>query len=197
MIQLVLASSSPYRKKQLATLGLPFICVNPDVDESVNTDETADKLALRLAVQKAQAVSSLHQEAIIIGSDQVACFEGKMIGKPGNKDAAKEQLIWLSGKKVFFYSAIALLNTHNNTLQQHITETVVCYRTLSEPQIAYYLEYDQPFDCAGSFKCESLGIAILKSVTSNDPSALIGLPLIALTEMLFRAGLSPLENSTC
>jgi septum formation protein len=196
-MQLVLASSSPYRKKQLATLGLSFICANPDIDESAKIDETPDKLALRLAVQKAQAVSSLHPTAIIIGSDQVACFEDKLIGKPGNKNAAVEQLRALSGKKVFFYSAIALLNTNNNTLQQHITETVVCYRTLSEQQISYYLECDEPFDCAGSFKCESLGIAILESVTSNDPSALIGLPLIALTEMLFRAGLSPLENNAC
>ena len=193
-MNVVLASSSTYRKAQLATLKIPFEYCSPDIDESAQLHEAADALAVRLAVLKAQAVGKRHPQALILGGDQTAYCEGTLLGKPGDYDHAKLQRQWLRGKKVVFYSALALLNTVDGALQTHMTETTAHYRLLSDAQIEYYLHHDQPFDCAGSFKSEALGIAILSSVTSNDPSALIGLPLIALTRMLHEAGLDILAE---
>lgn len=193
MMQIVLASSSSYRKKQLQTLGLDFICASPDIDESRHDNESARKLALRLAVEKARIVGKKYPAALVIGSDQtVACVE-QILGKPGSFAAAVNQLQQLRGKQATFYSAIVLLNTVDNTLQQDVIETTVRYRQLTDEQITAYLERDKPFDCAGSFKSEALGIAILESVQSNDPTALIGLPLIALTRMLDLAGIDVLQ----
>jgi septum formation protein len=193
MKTLVLASSSLYRKAQLQTLGLPFVCANPDIDESAHTGESAVILAARLAMEKTHAIAAQFTNALIIGADQTLAFEDKILGKPGSYEAAFQQLKMLNGKTVVLHSALALLDTANQQLQQTIVPTTVRYRTLTDAQIAYYLEKDKPFDCAGSCKSESLGIALLESVQSNDPSALIGLPLIALTTMLNNAELSPLQ----
>ena len=192
MMQLILASSSVYRKAQLQTLGLPFSCVKPDIDESRSNNENAYTMALRLAEEKARAVSSQFSDALIIGSDQTVAFGEQILGKPGNWDAAVTQLQLLRSQTVIFYSAIALINTTNNSVQKQVVETTVCYRNLSDAQIVAYLERDNPFDCAGSFKSEALGIAILESVRSDDPTALVGLPLIALTTMLTNVGAAPL-----
>lgn len=196
-MQIVLASSSAYRKTQLQTLGLPFSCTRPDIDESRQDNENASAMALRLAAGKARAVAAQYPDALIIGSDQTVAFGDQILGKPGSFDAAVRQLQLLRGQTVIFYSAVALLDSRSNVmqqnaLQQQVTETVVRYRQLSDAQITHYLERDKPFDCAGSFKSEALGIAILESVRSDDPTALVGLPLIALTTMLIRAGAAPL-----
>lgn len=191
-MQLVLASSSAYRKKQLETLGLPFTCVKPDIDESRINNENAHDMALRLAEEKARAVTKKFTNSLIIGSDQTVAFGEQILGKPGSFDAAIKQLQLLRGQTVIFYSAVALINTANDSVQKQVIETQVRYRYLSDVQIIAYLERDKPFDCAGSFKSEALGIAILESVRSDDPTALVGLPLIALTTMLSNAGLSPL-----
>lgn len=191
-MQLVLASSSAYRKKQLETLGLPFSCVKPDIDESRINNENAHDMALRLAEEKARAVTKKIPNSLIIGSDQTVAFSEQILGKPGSFDAAIKQLQLLRGQTVIFYSAVALINTANDSVQKQVIETQVRYRHLSDVQIVAYLERDKPFDCAGSFKSEALGIAILESVRSDDPTALVGLPLIALTTMLRNAGLAPL-----
>ncbi len=193
-MQIVLASSSAYRKIQLQTLGLPFDCARPDIDESRLDNESASAMALRLAVAKAHAVSAQFPAAFIIGSDQTVAFGEQILGKPGSIDAAVKQLQQLRGQTVIFYSALALLNTTDNSLQQQVIETTVCYRPLSDEQIVAYLERDTPFDCAGSFKSEALGIAILESVRSADPTALVGLPLIALSTMLANVGVDVLTK---
>ena len=191
-MQIILASSSAYRKKQLKILDLPFTCVRPDIDESRINNENAHDMALRLADEKARAVSHQFSDALIIGSDQTVAFDQQILGKPGSLDAAIKQLQQLRGQSVIFYSAVALINTANNSVQKQVIETHVHYRNLNDAQIIAYLERDKPFDCAGSFKSEALGITILESVRSDDPTALVGLPLIALTTMLSNAGLAPL-----
>lgn len=193
MTKLVLASSSPYRKAQLQTLGLPFLCASPDIDESAHTNESAPLLAARLAKEKAQAIAKAFPDAMIIGADQTLEFEDQILGKPGSYDAAVQQLKALSGQTVVLHSALVLLDAANNQLQQAVIPTTVRYRALTDEQIAFYLQHDKPFDCAGSCKSESLGIALLESVISTDHSALVGLPLIALTSMLNHVDLSPLQ----
>jgi len=193
MKKLILASSSTYRKAQLQVLGLPFSCVSPDIDESAHLNESANDLAQRLAADKARAIAGAFPDALIIGADQTLAFEHQILGKPGSHAAAFHQLQMLNGKTVVLHSALALLDANNQQLQQSVTSTTVRYRTLTEAQIAYYLERDKPFDCAGSCKSESLGIALLESVQSDDPTALVGLPLIALTTMLNRVNFSPLQ----
>ncbi len=190
--QIVLASSSPYRKQQLLTLGLNFVCAIPAIDESVLADESAITLATRLAAEKALAVAIQHPGAVIISADQTVAFGNRILGKPGTHDAAFHQLQMLRGNTATFHSAIAVLDTKTRHLQQQCIATEVTYRTLTDTEIMNYLQRDEPYDCAGSFKSESLGIAILASVQSSDPSALIGLPLIALTQMLAYAGVDVL-----
>lgn len=192
---LVLASSSRYRHAQLQTLGIPFICAAPAIDESPGAHESASQLAARLAVEKARALSDRFPDSQIIGCDQTVAFGERILGKPGSIDAAVAQLQQLRGKTVIFHSAIALLNTVDGSVQQQVIDTTVRYRLLSDAQIHAYLERDRPFDCAGSFKSESLGIAILDSVNSDDPTALVGLPLIALTRMLANTGIDVLASS--
>lgn len=193
MRSIVLASSSRYRQAQLQTLGLPFTCATPAVDESPRHGESASALAARLAVAKAQAVAARCKPgALVIGSDQTVASGDRILGKPGSFAAAVCQLQALRGQSVIFHSALALLDTANDSLQCDVITTTVRYRSLDDAQIRAYLERDRPFDCAGSFKSEALGIAILDSVHSDDPTALVGLPLIALTRMLAAVGVDVL-----
>lgn len=189
MMPLVLASSSRYRQAQLQTLGLSFTCLSPDIDESARPGENAIALARRLAAAKAQAVAVRCQPgALVIGADQTVAFGDVILGKPGSFAAAVAQLRQLRGQTATFHSALALFDTRNATLQLQVVDTVVRYRPLTDTQVNAYLARDKPFDCAGSFKSEALGIALLESVRSDDPTALVGLPLIALTTMLAMAG---------
>lgn len=187
---LVLASSSRYRKELLSRLGIPFSTESPSIDESARQGETPRATALRLACEKAEAVSSHFPGAIIIGSDQVAECEGIPIGKPGTFDRAMAQLKQMRGKQVLFHTALCVLDgQHGNTLQKTVVTTTVVFRDLPDEELAAYLMIEKPFDCAGSAKNESLGIALLEKIESDDPTALTGLPLIALTSMLRKCGL--------
>jgi septum formation protein len=194
MRRVILASSSRYRQTQLAVLGLPFDSANPDIDETPYLNEAPDVLAQRLALAKTNAVANNFPEALIIGSDQVAFCEGQTLGKPGSPEAAFQQLSALQGKTVLFFTAVALHDTQNRQSAVEVVSTEVRYRELTENQIRHYLSIDSPYDCAGSFKSESLGIALLEHVSSNDPTALIGLPLIALTRLLTAAGVDVLAS---
>ncbi len=187
---LILASSSRYRKELLSRLGIPFSTESPSIDESPLQGETPCETALRLACRKAEAVSSHFPGAIIIGSDQVAECEGNSIGKPGTFGKAMNQLKQMRGKQVLFHTALCVLDgQHNNTLQKTVVTTTVVFRNLPDNELADYLMIEKPFDCAGSARNESLGIALLEKIESNDPTALTGLPLIALTSMLRKCGI--------
>lgn len=185
---LVLASSSPYRRALLERLRLPFEVCTPDVDERPRKGETAGDTAVRLARLKAAAVGARRPGDLIIGCDQVATLDGAQIGKPGDPEAARRQLRALGGRAVEFHTALCLLDSTNGI--EHVTNvpTTVTFRPLSDAQIERYLLADRPFDCAGSAKIESLGIALVERVASEDPTALIGLPLIALVSFLQRSG---------
>jgi septum formation protein len=187
---LILASSSPYRRELLSRLRLPFTAVSPDVDETPHAGETPAALALRLSIAKAQAVSVRYRQAVVIGSDQVATLDGEPIGKPGNFERAQRQLRQLSGQQVEFHSAMAL--TDGDRLETVDVITRCRFRTLSDSAIDAYLRAEQPYDTAGSAKAESLGIALMDSMESDDPTAIIGLPLIALTRLLCLFGMDPL-----
>ena len=189
MRQLILASSSPYRKSLLERLNLPFDCIAADIDESPSDEEGAENLALRLATEKAHEVAADHPIAIVIGSDQVAELEliagsqdNPLLGKPGNHQRAIEQLTAQSGRTVNFYTAVAVVD--HNTLTTTVDVTKVQFRHLQQEEIEHYLKVDTPYNCAGSFKAESLGITLFESVISNDPTSLIGLPLIKLSQIL-------------
>lgn len=188
--RLILASSSRYRRSMLERLRLPFESISPDVDETPHSGETPAVLALRLSVAKAQAVARLHPGCVVIGSDQVATFDGNPIGKPGDFARAQAQLRQLSGQTVEFHSALAVTDGER-TVQTDII-TYCKFRTLSDAAIDNYLHAEEPYDTAGSAKAESLGIALMESMKSDDPTAIIGLPLIALTGMLMEFGLYPL-----
>ncbi|MGE8601424.1 Maf-like protein [Bordetella trematum] len=192
--QLILASSSRYRRAMLERLRIPFESISPDVDETPHPGETPAALALRLSIAKAQAVAGKHPDSIVIGSDQVATIDGVPIGKPGNFERAQQQLRQLSGRVVEFHSALAV--TDGQRIEQADIITYCHFRTLSEAAIDAYLHAEQPFDTAGSAKAESLGIALMESMRSDDPTAIIGLPLIALTGMLSRFGLDPLRSAS-
>lgn len=187
--RLVLASSSRYRKALLDRLGLPYASVSPDIDESALPGEIPDVTVRRLALSKAQRVAADFPEALIIGSDQVAVLEGRVLGKPGNHDAAAAQLQAMSGSETLFHTALVLFDAASGRSDSAVVPTKVRMRTLSAAQIERYLRRDEPYDCAGSAKIEALGITLVESVHSSDPTALIGLPLIALTGMLQRAGI--------
>ncbi|MGH8487507.1 MAG: Maf family protein [Gammaproteobacteria bacterium] len=189
---LVLASSSPYRKALLRRLGLPFSIRVPDVDESPATGEDASNLALRLARIKAEAVLPHYSKALIIGSDQAAICDGRLLGKPGHFAAACEQLMALSGRCVRFSTGLALLNTETRRLQVACIPFDVHFRILQEEQIRRYLSTDQPFGCTAGFKSEGLGIALVEKMEGEDPTALIGLPLIHLVSMLRSEGIDVL-----
>jgi len=190
MQALILASTSPYRRELLARLGLPFTVANPRTDESPLPDETPESLALRLAEAKARAVASEHPDALIIGSDQVATVDGLIYGKPGDHQRAVLQLRALSGKTVNFFTALCLYNARSGEADVRGVPTLVTFRHLSDGDIEAYLRREPAYDCAGSAKSEGLGIALLQSLSGDDPNALIGLPLIALCDMLRRQGIA-------
>ncbi len=187
--RLVLASTSPYRKALLERLGLRFEVAAPHVDERALQGEAPRDTALRLSGLKAQAVRSGYRDALIIGSDQVAMSQGRVLGKPGDHSSAVRQLRALSGKSVEFHTAVTLLDAANSQAQTRIVPCRVQFRVLDDARIESYLRREQPYDCAGSAKVEGLGIALIARIDTEDPTSLIGLPLIALTEMLERAGL--------
>lgn len=189
-IPLILASGSPYRAQQLSQLGLTFEIVRPNVNETPLPGEAPETLALRLAEAKARAVATQRPQAWVIGSDQTADCGGLLLGKPGNAERARHQLEQMSGKSVLFHSALCLLTTAGPAKRISVTTTVQL-RQLSPAEIASYIEKEQPLDCAGSFKVEGLGISLFDWIRSDDPSALIGLPLIALCQLLRQAGCNP------
>jgi septum formation protein len=190
MPALILASTSRYRQELLARLRLPFEAVAPEVDEAALPGETPAALAERLALAKARAVAARFPGAVVIGSDQVADLDGQALGKPGSHEAAAAQLRRMSGREVVFQTAVAVVAPGVAAIER--AEVTVRLRPLTEAAIEAYLRADMPYDCAGSAKVESLGIALLEAVHSDDPTALIGLPLIRTCALLRRAGLEPL-----
>lgn len=193
-MKLLLASSSPYRHELLSRLHISFDWQAPDIDEQALAGETPQQLALRLSSGKAQALAASHGEHLIIGSDQVASCRGQSINKPGDHTHAFKQLQALSGQRVDFYTGLCLLDSHSG---RSITDTViteVVFRQLSEHEIERYLRCEQPYDCAGSFKAEGLGIALFDRISSDDNTAIIGLPLIRLRQMLEEFNYRVLEH---
>ncbi|MFG6415774.1 Maf family nucleotide pyrophosphatase [Roseateles sp. DC23W] len=190
MPRLILASTSRYRHELLSRLRLPFEAISPAVDEAALPGETPGALAERLALAKARAVAAAHPDAVVIGSDQVADLGGEAIGKPGSHEAAAAQLRRMSGREVVFQTAVAVVAPGLAAIER--AEVRVQVRELTDAAIEAYLRADEPYDCAGSAKVESLGIALLDAVESDDPTALVGLPLIRTCALLRRAGLEPL-----
>jgi len=184
---LILGSTSQYRRDLLGRLRLPFTCERPDVDETPQHGERPDALASRLALAKAVDVAARHPGTWVIGSDQVATLDGRPLGKPGNRDTAIAQLSVMSGRSVIFHTALAIVS-HGQPPLQAQDRTEVAFRELGPDETARYVDAEQPFDCAGSFKCEGLGIALFDAIRSEDPTALIGLPLIATARLLRVAG---------
>jgi len=192
-MKLILASASRYRRHLLERLGLPFEVVPAAIDETPLPAETPKALAQRLAQEKAQHVAQMHPDALVIGSDQVAALGNECLGKPGHHDAAVRQLKKMSGQTVVFYTAVCVYHR-----QQHLEALVPThcqFRQLDEAEIQYYLHQEQPYDTAGSAKAESLGISLMHSLQSDDPTAIIGLPLIALNTLLRQFGLNPLRHA--
>ena len=189
---LILASSSAYRRELLGRLNLPFECVAPHLDETPLPGETPPVTAMRLATAKAAAVAALYPGALVIGSDQVATLDDLQIGKPGTHDAALAQLQLMRGRSVVFHTALCLFDAREQggPVQLENIQTTVTFRDLPDAELDAYLRIEQPYDCAGSAKNEGLGIAIMERIDSIDPTALTGLPLIALTGMLRRAGVA-------
>ncbi len=190
---LILASTSRYRRELLQRLRLPFDVVAPHVDETALPDETPAALALRLALAKAQAVAVLHPHAVVIGSDQVADLAGQALGKPGGHERAVAQLRLMSGREVTFQTALAVVHQASGHAQAELAPVRVLFRVLGDDEIEHYLRTEQPYDCAGSAKCETLGISLLEAIHSDDPTALVGLPLIRTCRMLRAAGIDPLR----
>jgi MAF protein len=193
--ELLLASSSPYRRQLLERLGLPFTHASPDIDEAPLPQELPEHLAVRLATGKAQALATRFPGRIIIGSDQVAALpDGTLLNKPGNHAQAIAQLTRSSGQTVRFYTGLAVLDTRTGTLQSHCEPFDAYFRQLTGEEIENYLRIEQPYDCAGSFKMEGLGISLFSGLEGRDPNSLIGLPLIALIDILRDLGLNPLTQ---
>lgn len=186
--RLILGSSSLYRRELLQRLKLPFETANPAIDETPLQDEMPEATALRLAENKAHAIAAIYNDALIIAADQVAVMEGIQLGKPLNYTNAVKQLRLMRGKEVIFYTALCLLNSHTSRLQTSVVPYFVKFRELSDQQIEHYLSKEQPYHCAGSAKSEGLGIALIERMRGDDPNALIGLPLIALVDMLLAEG---------
>ncbi|BAN69116.1 Maf family protein [endosymbiont of unidentified scaly snail isolate Monju] len=187
-INLVLASTSPFRAQLLTRLGLPFETDSPAVDESRLPDEAAEALVQRLARAKAEAVAGRHPDSLIIGSDQVAVIDGEILGKPGERERAIAQLQRASGKVVTFFTGLCLYNSRSGRSQVVCEPFRVHFRELDTHQITRYIDREQPLNCAGSFKSEGLGITLFRRLEGDDPNALIGLPLIRLTELLYNEG---------
>lgn len=193
---LVLASTSRYRRELLQRLQLRFTAVAPATDETPHRGETPRDTALRLACDKARSVVAQFPDAFIVGSDQVADCAGELVGKPGTAERARELLLRLSGKTVVFHTALALLDARSGHIQSAVVDVRSTFRPLTPDEIDAYLAREAALDCAGAVKVESLGIALFSSVESDDPTALIGLPLIRLTDMLQRVGIRPLARAT-
>jgi septum formation protein len=191
---LILASSSPFRRELLSRLGMEFSSISPDVDESHLPDEPLETLVMRLAQSKAQKVAETHPDGLIIGSDQVATINGQILGKPGNHERAVAQLMQASGKRVSFFTGLCLLNSATGNVQLTCEPYHVDFRELSRQQIENYLSREQPYNCAGSFKSEGLGITLFQRMQGEDPATLIGLPLIRLVDMLQNEGVEILSE---
>lgn len=189
MPELILASSSPYRRELLGRLRLPFTCASPQIDESPLPGEDAESLCRRLAESKAQALASRYPQHLIIGSDQVLLLAGRPVSKPGNHAEARRQLLACSGQRVCFSTALCLLNSHSGRMQTAVEPFAVTFRRLDPAAVERYLQAEQPYDCAGSFKVEGLGISLFSALEGNDPNSLIGLPLIRLCSMLRNEGI--------
>jgi len=187
--KLILASSSPFRRELLSRLGLEFETVSPGIDERPLPDESAPQLAERLAQTKARSVAADHPQALVIGSDQVAIIGDEIIGKPGNHEKAVEQLKQASGKMMEFHTSVCLLNSATGHVQADIVPFTVKFRRLDIKTITNYLLRERPYDCTGAFKSEGLGITLLEYMRGEDPTALIGLPLIRLCRMLEQEGI--------
>ncbi len=189
---IVLASTSPFRRELLGKLGLDFDTASPDIDESPRTGESAVELVQRLAEAKAHAVADSHRDALIVGSDQVATLDGDILGKPGNRARAIEQLTRASGRTVTFQTGLCLFNAATGRGRSLCEPFQVRFRTLAPEQICAYLDREQPYGCAGSFKSEGLGIALFERLDGADPNTLIGLPLIRLIDLLAAEGVEVL-----
>ena len=186
--KLILGSSSSYRYELLLRLQLPFEVSSPDIDESALTEEKPETTANRLAEEKARAVARIYPNALIIGSDQVATLDGIQLGKPLNYENAIKQLTSMRGKEVIFHTALCLFNSCSGRIQSKLVSSLVKFRKLSDEQILNYLAKEQPYHCAGSAKYEGLGIVLIERMESDDTSAIIGLPLISLVDMLVNEG---------
>ncbi len=185
---LVLASTSPFRRELLSRFDIPFETVAPDVDETRHTGESPEDLVLRLSEAKARAGAGAFGHALVIGSDQVAVVDGEVLGKPGDHEKARAQLRKLSGKAVRFLTGLCLFNSTSGEASTTLVPFTVHFRILDDERIERYLRKEQPYNCAGSFKSEALGITLFERMEGDDPTALIGLPLIELTSLLARAG---------
>jgi len=197
MKKLVLGSTSPFRKEILAKLNLPFDCAKPNIDESPLDNESAIALVERLAIEKAKAVACEFPDALIIGSDQVAICDGEILGKPHNFENAVKQLEKFSNKTVAFYTGLCVYDSGLDFTTALIEPFLVHFKTLSRAEIENYLHAEQPYNCAGSFKSEGLGICLFEKLEGNDPNTLIGLPLIKLVELLKQHGLDVLAEQKC
>lgn len=193
MPAIVLATQSHYKRALFTRLGIPFIAEAADVDESPQPGEPPLALAERLAEAKARALADRHPDALLIGCDQVAVVDGHLLGKPGTPEKAREQLRLASGRRMEFHTSVAMLNARTGRLQRFTEPVAVDFRPLDEATIADYIAREQPMECAGSFRSEQLGIALFTGIHTRDPNALVGLPLIALVDMLLAEGI-PLFN---
>ena len=187
--KLVLASTSAYRRQLLARLGIAFECAAPGIEEAALAGETPERTASRLAELKAAAVIRDYPDALIVGSDQVAALAEQRLGKPGNFENALTQLRAASGRTVDFHTAVCLIDARSGERRSRLVPCRVTFRKLTEPQIAAYLRREQPYDCAGSAKSEGLGIALIERIDTDDPTSLVGLPLIALSDLLAESGM--------
>lgn len=185
---IILASSSKYRKELLSRILNDFECISPDIDETPFPNEEPMALVKRLAKEKALEVANDYPEAIVIGSDQICVLEGDILGKPGSKENAIKQLTACSGKTVFFYTSLCVTKGTDEPKEISVVTTKVIFKELTQRQIQNYIERENPIDCAGSFKCEGLGIVLFEAIESNDPTALIGLPLIQVNQRLEKLG---------
>ncbi|WP_435954233.1 Maf family protein [Dryocola sp. BD626] len=194
MKSIVLASTSPFRRQLLEKLGLPFITASPETDETARPAESARELVTRLAQAKAQALKAIYPAHLIIGSDQVCVLNNQITGKPHTEENAVQQLLLARNSIVTFYTGLALYNSENGHLQTACEPFDVHFRHLSEDEIRNYVRKEQPLQCAGSFKSEGLGITLFERLEGRDPNTLVGLPLIALCEMLRNEGVNPLQD---
>jgi MAF protein len=187
---LMLASSSPYRQELMARLKIPFLCQSPDIDETALEGEGATALVMRLSERKARKIAEFHPAAIIIGSDQIAQLNGQILTKPGNHNMARQQLAQMSSQNVIFNTGLCVVNARSGSIQTDLVPFAVKFRKLDADEIERYLSAEKPYNCTGSFKSEGLGISLLEKMTGDDPTALIGLPLIKLSMMLRNEGIA-------